>query len=65
MKKYYKLFYIALLSMAGYSCDSILEVDEESDPNNPSLNALQSGASIEQIQQLATGVLDGMRDGIF
>ncbi|TRX59945.1 RagB/SusD family nutrient uptake outer membrane protein [Fulvivirga sp. M361] len=63
--KLFNIIITIILSVSLFSCDAIFDVDELADPNNPSLNSLDNGASQAQIQQLATGVMDGMRDGLF
>lgn len=52
-----KVFFIALL-VTGFSACNIETID---DPNNPSVGAITSNASLSEIQNLVTGIEGGMR----
>ncbi|MFT4761208.1 MAG: hypothetical protein ACI9XO_001108 [Paraglaciecola sp.] len=59
--KYIKyLFLICLLATVQYSCT----IDEQIDPNAPSLNGVGTNATISQLNNLVTGTLSQMRDQI-
>ncbi len=57
--KFTSLFLLAGLSLATLSC----EIDEQFDPNGPSLSSVLTDASEVELDLLATGIEAGMRNG--
>lgn len=55
-----KLLYI--FSMIGLCALASCELDDVTDPNNPDLGSVASGASEAELNALATGILAGIRD---
>src|SRR4030095_4539348 len=49
----------AALIMSGYSS---CKIDEQIDPNNPSLTAIEQDATVDELNNLVTGMLSGMRN---
>lgn len=64
MKKFTQ-YLIATLFVFTISSCALFEVEEFTDPNNPSVNVLQSGATRDQVNQLAIGIFSSLRSGLY
>ncbi|MBB4079970.1 hypothetical protein GGR28_002597 [Lewinella aquimaris] len=60
MKKYNILSLLGLLALFVFSC----EIEEQFDPNGPSINSVLTNASKAELDLLVTGIEAGMRNGM-
>lgn len=58
MKKLFLL--LGLVAIIGVSCD----IDDQVDPNNPSVNSVLNDADIAELNLLVTGISSQMREGL-